>query len=230
MTTYRDLTMHYTELISPAVLSGLDRAAEETYEHPRQAFKAAEWAILSCLETTELPSGKDELAEDVRFFTGASSRMYAEMLASAACSDAVDLMTHCENYVADAPIPDGRPLAQLLKDSKSTLLKPAQLRDDQKYDAGEKRVFFDLLNSPYFRKTEPIFGEPLDTLVRYGRTHDDRSRFEWQPAVDQWLKRRTGVPGRGCPAAHHVVTGEDGSRQTILHAFWDRLVDLAYPE
>lgn len=217
----------YVELMTPAIMDGLAEARTELAAGQQNIpIAVARIAIQRQLVQTDwdaLP-----LVEQTIQTSGFKPSEYVLRLVESACSEAYDLMRYSEAFVKQQPLPSADlSVSKLLKDSSTSLLKVARLREDREFEAGEKESFYAVLNYPSLYRSERLFGEQFDTLLQYGQASDGAARLSWRPAVQRWIDQHT-FSERGCPAAHHVLAAGQGERQTMLHVFWDQLVDLTY--
>ena len=112
---------------------------------------------------------------------------------------------------------------QVLKRSAPSLLQVAHLSDKYK---------FELVDDWLYRPTLPAVPDMIrqDIVYSYGmRVRQNRAAepyIAWTDSIAEWIDDRKA---KGCPAMRMIRHDEAGQRTTLLHRFWDGMVDVAFP-
>lgn len=144
----------------------------------------------------------------------------AEHFLMVASNDAYNLIHFANLYMDDHDIANRN---ATLKRSSASLLRVAQLSDKDK---------FELVDDWLYRPQMPTVPEgiKLDIINSRGmqrkQSRDGLDILAWTDTINTWIDERTA---RGCPAAKIVRQTATGGRVTLLHHFWQRMVDVAHP-
>jgi len=142
-------------------------------------------------------------------------------LAVYAFDDARLTIKHAIGSLPEDIITDNKKLRGVLLASKANLLCVARMTDSSK---GELFGFLD-----YDFEVRNMVDKDLAKDMGDGMPLTfDGTRLRWRQPLQTWIEAHY-TPDSGCPAGK-VILEVDGHKQTLLHAFWEEVVERSFPD
>jgi hypothetical protein len=145
-----------------------------------------------------------------------SAKGKAEGFISQAVADAEQLIYICGSYTYRNPLPEGVDLRMVLSNSRHTLLRIADIEDDDVATLF-KAIKYANERSPWTSAISQEAAKQPVSLRRFG----EHLWFDWHPDIKDWITAHTL---KLCPARSKIIEDEQGAKTTLINYFWDRLV------
>ncbi|HET7827568.1 MAG TPA: hypothetical protein VFK97_01750, partial [Candidatus Saccharimonadales bacterium] len=149
---------------------------------------------------------------------------FAERLMAFAFDDVLFIFGLAKGYAQEQAV--DVPIGELLRNSRSNLLKIAALTDR---DKDHLAIVIKHRISDEWKDIADAFGEPMFDGGAVRLINDgDKPALDWHPDIKDWIEARL-YPESGCPALRFPVR-INGKSTSLINYFWDCMTKLMYPE